>query len=213
MPITIPILDRFPSIQKVVLCGLVDGGSADSLPNGEQFLCSKTTNGDVELWLRLSLNYQNEPPGIHVHVDIFTEDHCPSSELPTELIPFEELLEHLLSYGRSSDSQVSVYPLISYFVDEDSLPEHGLVRLLSRITYDHDETSIKLNGGEFVVENGGPVESIKWERSPDGAFEITMQGYVIANIDADYIETCLAPFGEVFNSMILNNPIAIGGGV
>ena len=171
-------------------------------PTEEIFLETILADDSSPVWIRLIVNTQDNPTGIHVHVDTARESEF--EEQPTANASLEELLEALERYRGCS---LSVYPKARFSVVREDLPNDGVVSLLSSVVVGGRNEGMRLSGGTFSIDEG-PITELRWrlvEVDEEERLVCTIESVEEVEIDDQYLSRPLGRLKAAFNTFVLEN--------
>ena len=189
----------YQPLKSLTVCGMIGIEDAD-VPKEEIVLETKIEDFGNPLWLRLILNSQTEPAGIHLHIDTCLESRFSQERIPTANASRDDIYKALEDFKGCT---ITACSRVAFTISSDELPKDGAISLLAQVMLGSPEDEIRLSGGTFAVKKG-PVDSIQWKFNEEkNQLTIRVRSSFERPLDSEYLVKCYAPLSRAFRSLVL----------
>lgn len=194
-------------IEAVTICGRI----ADEKKELREFvpdkaspiqICKQSARGPV--WLRLIVNGQSNPDGIHFHIDTATEA---SFDTPPESPGNEEEVDRLWSIVAGRD--VKYYAKGRFIVPRVVLKKNSVANLLLGISVGSASDEACLSGSTYKLKSG-QVRELQWtlcERAGEEHLAVKVTSDFLAAIEDNILVGAYGPMAAVFKALVLEEGV------
>lgn len=181
-------------------CGLIRGEITNEL-EVEACLDARCSSFGAPIWVRLMMNFQEDPDGLHLHVDGRRESSY--DEIPSANSSIEDLFGKILDYSGQS---IQVTSRTRFEIPADEMPDDSAVSLLLNVSTrgGEDQLGMHLTGATFSLDKG-PIEEISWcrvTRNDRKYISAEILAYIDTDVSSTYLRDCAMPAREMFQALI-----------
>jgi hypothetical protein len=158
------------ALQRVTACGVIMLPARDesSWPTDKQERLEATGNAPDgrPFNLRLILNRQKKPDGLHVHLDA-VRDLDRFDESPQINATIEEIARRIEGI---SSNEIRILGQVDFEVPRAEFPPDSAISLLLGIKFGQSNSPVRLSGSTYSVAEG-PIQRIEWHLTDQGGAE------------------------------------------
>jgi hypothetical protein len=196
-----------PYLESITACGILREPDDDLKAKvGNQQLCvhaKYATNAGTDVWLRFICNWQDSPPGIHVHIDASRK---PYQNQPRDESSNGQFIEALSTFA-NHDVAFNLYSRFS--VERSKLKKESVINLLLNVSVGPPNSEARLTGAKFSLA-AGAVDELRWEARKKNEEDV-VRAYADSNsttkVTSDLFAAVFPPLKTAFYTLILEEGV------
>jgi hypothetical protein len=197
--LALPELERFAAC-----CRISPTAQQDRWPreDHQEILQAKVeTPGSGTMWYRLTINRQDDPVGLHVHLDVFRRVRPPKD--PAQPVSLDQLAERLTSLRTA---EIYVIANAGFIVPREDIPRTSIVALLLQVSAGPSNAGMRLIGSTFRTSD--PLaEEISWslrDRDEGEVIAVEVESALSVPMNDTFLTDLVPPMCNAFEMFIVD---------